>query len=150
MSDMSKDSFHQNSMDPIEAPPEYTPSATDSTAPASFQGEPPEFVYGPPSSAFPEVPLPPSDVQRAQPPLKVVTTNSRITADYLLVNIADAKSAPDTLLKTTNGKITTSVWVEDRVKRPVTIEAVTTNGTVGLAVVRSFPSRSNLRQTRTR
>ena len=107
-----------------DEPPAYSETETQPGDPQSGS-----------SNARPR-PSPPSDAQRAQAPLRIHQTNSSITGSYLVVGVASAKNPPDVILNTTNGRISASIWTEDKSVRQFVVEAKTTNGSIDLSVVR--------------
>ena len=118
-------------------------------------GDPPPYTEGPsnhlqqqtePSASF-EGLKPPPDAQKAQAPMKIQKANEAITGTFTILDISTAKSPPDVFFKTTNAKISTTVWVEGALPRLFEIEAATTNAQILLAVVGlfvPFPPNSRL------
>ncbi|MCJ1404775.1 hypothetical protein MMC11_008001 [Xylographa trunciseda] len=111
--------------EPYDEPPTYVESTSS------------RQILTPSSSAFPEAPFgpsPPSDAQRAEAPVRVQRSNESIHGNYLIVSAGSAKTPPDVLLKTSNGRIATALWVEGSLPRACFIEAHTTNATIDLSV----------------
>lgn len=111
--------------DPQDAPPTYAES------------QPSEQILTPTSSQFPDTqtaPSPPSDVQRAEAPLKIERSNQSISGHYLVLGAGSSKTPPDVYLKTTNSRIRTTLWIEDALPRACFIEAHTTNAAIELSV----------------
>jgi hypothetical protein len=120
--------------------------STTSTRPATLPDHPPPYTTSESqssaaaTSALPAAipnPLPPQNAQRAQAPLKISTTNSRIEGAFVIVGFDTGKTQPDAYFKTTNSSIATSVWFEEMVARPVVVEAWTTNSSIDMSVVSS-------------
>ncbi|MCJ1389982.1 hypothetical protein MMC18_002840 [Xylographa bjoerkii] len=119
--------------EPYDDPPTYAEST------------PSEQILTPTSSAFPDIqpaPSPPSDAQRAEAPVKIQKSNQSITGNYLVVGAGSAKTPPDVHFKTSNSRITTTMWVEGTLPRACFIEAHTTNSAVDLSVYMLKPKQA--------
>lgn len=81
---------------------------------------------------------PPSDAQRCRAPLLINRSNRRISENYVLeVHGVGYTEETDLQVKTTNGGIDVSIWLEGlpEKKRPISLDVGTTNATIRCSIV---------------
>lgn len=129
-----------------EVPPQPPPTYSEATASspdidASQQSRDAELDDTDSASTPDGRPKPPSDAQLARAPLRIETTNFRISGCYLVTNSSKdgcgSSDKPDVFLKTTNAKIDAAIWADDSDwNGPFSVRVESTNGRIAAPVVR--------------
>ncbi|MCJ1284582.1 hypothetical protein MMC26_003915 [Xylographa opegraphella] len=105
--------------------------------PTYAESTPSEQILTPTSSTSAEsqnAPVPPSDAQRAQAPVRIQKSNQNISGDFIITGAGSSKTPPDVHFKTSNSRIETTLWIEGTLPRTCFIEAHTTNSGIDLSV----------------